>query len=234
MIKKISSFGDQAVLCDFGEEVTKEVNSNVISVFKIVQSKISNKEIIGIKNCVPSYNKLLISFDLQLIDLKKVLHFIENLNFATESISQLGKNWKLPVCYDEEFGIDQENVSKSTGLNIDKIIDLHQKTNFYVYMIGFMPGLPYMGDLDSSLYVPRLETPRVEIAEGSVIIAEKFCCIFPRKSPCGWNIIGRTPAKLFDQSNKEHPSLLSPGDTVELYRMDKNSFSKFDPRELGC
>ena len=66
MIKKISSFGDQAVLCDFGEEVTKEVNSNVISVFKIVQSKISNKEIIGIKNCVPSYNKLLISFDLQL------------------------------------------------------------------------------------------------------------------------------------------------------------------------
>ena len=101
-------------------------------------------------------------------------------------------------------------------------------------MIGFMPGLPYMGDLDSSLYVPRLETPRVEIAEGSVIIAEKFCCIFPRKSPCGWSIIGRTPAKLFYQSNKEHPSLLSPGDTVELYRMDKNSFSKFDPRELGC
>lgn len=99
-------------------------------------------------------------------------------------------------------------------------------------MIGFMPGLPYMGDLNNSLYVPRLETPRVEIAEGSVIIAEKFCCIFPRKNPCGWSILGRTPVKLFDQTNQNNPSLLSPGDTVNFYKITKSNFFNFDNRNL--
>lgn len=232
MIKKIIPFGDQAVLCDFGEEVTKEINNNVICVFKIIQQKIFKNEIVGIKNCVPSYNKLLINYDLKKISLLEIIHFIENTNFAKEVISQHGKSWKLPICYDEEFGIDQESVSKSTGLSINEVLDLHQKTSFYIYMIGFMPGLPYMGDLNNSLYVPRLETPRVEIAEGSVIIAEKFCCIFPRKSPCGWSILGRTPAKLFDQTNQNNPSLLSPGDTVNFYKITKSNFFNFDNREL--
>ena len=232
MIKKIIPFGDQAVLCDFGEEVTKEINNNVICVFKIIQQKIFKHEIVGIKNCVPSYNKLLINYDLKKISLLEIIHFIENTNFAKEVISQHSKSWKLPICYDEEFGIDQENVSKSTGLSINEVLDLHQKTSFYIYMIGFMPGLPYMGDLNNSLYVPRLETPRVEIAEGSVIIAEKFCCIFPRKNPCGWSILGRTPVKLFDQTNQNNPSLLSPGDTVNFYKITKSNFFNFDNRNL--
>jgi inhibitor of KinA len=232
MIKKIIPFGDQAVLCDFGEEVTKEINNNVICVFKIIQQKIFKHEIVGIKNCVPSYNKLLINYDLKKISLLEIINFIENTNFSKEVISQHSKSWKLPICYDEEFGIDQENVSKSTGLSINEVLDLHQKTSFYIYMIGFMPGLPYMGDLNNSLYVPRLETPRVEIAEGSVIIAEKFCCIFPRKNPCGWSILGRTPVKLFDQTNQNNPSLLSPGDTVNFYKITKSNFFNFDNRNL--
>lgn len=92
-------------------------------------------------------------------------------------------------------------------------------------MIGFMPGFPYMGDLDDKLYTPRLETPRVEILDGSIIIAEKFCAIYPYKNPGGWNILGRTPIKLFDQDSA-NPCLLSPGDNVQFYKINLEEFTK--------
>ena len=232
MLKGISSFGDQAIICDFGEEVNQGVNGEVIALFKILQNKINNNQIDGIKNCVPSYNKLVINFDLNITTSKSLISFINTLTGERSNFNQVGQKWNLPVCYDEEFGIDQLQISKQTGISVQEIIEMHQQTNFYIYMIGFMPGLPYMGDLDSKLHVPRLKTPRVEISKGSVIIAEQFCGIFPRNSPCGWSIIGKTPVVFFNQDSANKPSLLSPGDLVQFYSISKKDFENFDMKNF--
>ena len=226
MIKQILNFGDQGIICDFGDEVRKEINLKVISLFNIINAKIKNAEIVGIKNCIPSYNKLIINFDLAQTTFEKLSDFLKSIKeHDSDDVLQNQKTWKVPVCYDEVFGIDQERVSKYTGLAVSEILDMHEKTNFYIYMIGFMPGFPYMGDLDDKLYTPRLETPRVEILDGSIIIAEKFCAIYPYKNPGGWNVLGRTPIKLFDQDSP-NPCLLSPGDNVQFYKINLEEFTK--------
>ena len=113
--------------------------------------------------------------------------------------------------------------SKKTKINEDLIINSHLSTQFFVYMIGFMPGLPFMGDLETNLNVPRLMTPRLQVPPGSVGIVDKFCVIYPNKSPGGWNIIGRTPIKLFDK-NKIKATLLNPGSKVKICKISKKEF----------
>ena len=95
-------------------------------------------------------------------------------------------------------------------------------------MIGFMPGLPFMGDLDSNLNVPRLINPRLRVPSGSVGIVEKFCVIYPNESPGGWNIIGNTPLKVFDELNLSNPTLIKPGDQINFYKISKQEFIKWN------
>ena len=110
----------------------------------------------------------------------------------------------------------------------DEIINIHLNTNYFVYMVGFIPGHPFMGDLDSRLFLNRLKTPRVKIPAGSVGIVEKFCNIYPYESPGGWNIIGRTPTKLFNKKDESNPCLLSPGDSVKFKLISKKEFEKLN------
>ena len=114
------------------------------------------------------------------------------------------------------------------GHNKEEIINTHLKSTLFIYMIGFVPGHPFMGDLDSKLFLNRLKTPRVKVPAGSVGIVEKFCNIYPYESPGGWNIIGRTPIKLFNNKDNFKPSLLSPGDTVNFKKISKKEFHNFE------
>lgn len=223
MIKNILDYGDQAVLIDFGNEIKKEINQNVIFVFKKLKQIIKEKNIQGIENIIPSYNKLVIQFNLNLINSSQVRDTILRVKEEKFEINFKPKKIEIPICYDLEYGIDLERLTNITNLSIDEIIETHLNTNFYVYMLGFMPGFPYMGDLDSKLYSKRLTTPRVEIDEGSVIIVEEFCAIYPYKSPGGWNIIGKTPLKLFNQ-NQSNPNLINPGDEVNFKNISKSQF----------
>ena len=122
--------------------------------------------------------------------------------------------------------MDLENISRTLKMNKDEIINIHLNTDFFVYMVGFIPGHPFMGDLESKLFLNRLETPRVKIPAGSVGIVEKFCNIYPYESPGGWNIIGKTPIKLFNKQNESNPCLLSPGDSVKFKSISKMEFEK--------
>jgi len=120
--------------------------------------------------------------------------------------------------------LDLKNIVKELKLSKEEIINYHLNTTFFIYMIGFVPGHPFMGDLNPKLFLNRLKTPRVKVPEGSVGIVEKFCNIYPYESPGGWNILGRTPLKLFDNKNKTKPCLLSPGDTVKFKSISKEEF----------
>ena len=224
MFKKLNNIGDCGIVCDFGNEVNREINTSVIKLFHHVKKEVFQGNLKGVLNYTPSYNKLIINFDLGKTSSSKIIDFLKSVDFAKLNLSQSSKKWTIPICYD--FEIDLENISKTLKIDRNEIIKIHLNTNFFIYMIGFVPGHPFMGDLDPKLFLNRLKTPRVKIPPGSVGIVEKFCNIYPYESPGGWNIIGRTPTKLFDVQNESSPCLLSPGDTIKFKSISKEEFER--------
>ena len=224
MIRKLNNIGDCGIVCDFGEEVNREINTGVIKLFQHVKNEVSKGNLNGILNYTPSYNNLIINFDLERINSSKIIDFIKTVDFSKLNLSQNSKKWTIPICYD--FELDLDNMSKTLKMNKEEIVNIHLNTNFFVYMVGFIPGHPFMGDLSSELFLNRLKTPRVKIPAGSVGVVEKFCNIYPYESPGGWNIIGRTPTKLFNKQDETNPCLLSAGDTIKFKSVSKKEFEK--------
>ena len=223
MIKNISNLGDAALYCDFGSEVNKEINSKVIQYFK----NIKEKNIEGITNMTPSYNKLIISFDLNItnfLSLKKKIENLEIKKFANIK----NKLIKIPICCDKIFALDIKNLEKKLKISENKILEKFFSKNYYCYMTGFIAGHPFLGDTDVSLRAKRLETPRVKIPKGSVGITEQFCNIYTFESPGGWNIIGNTPVNVFDKTNELRPNLINPGDTVIFEQISKEEYGKYN------
>jgi inhibitor of KinA len=226
MLKKIKNIGDCGISCDCGDEVSKEINKEVIKLFNFIKESVNSKKIKGILNYTPSYNKLIINFELGEINSQQIIDFIKRSDYSKTSLSKKNKLIKIPICYDEEFALDIKRLEEKTRLNFKKIANEHLNTDFFVYMIGFVPGQPFLGDLNKSLFHDRLDTPRVKINKGSVGIVEKFCTIYTFESPGGWNIIGKTPLDLFN-INKKNTSLLSPGDTVKFMSITKKELLSF-------
>ena len=221
MIKNISNLGDAALYCDFGIEVNKEINTNVIKYFK----NIKEKKIEGVTNITPSYNKLIVSFDLNLTNFNDLKNKIENLEL-NEFTKNKSKSIKIPICCDKKFALDIQNLEKKLKISEDKIFKNFFSREYYCYMTGFIAGLPFLGDIHESLIVKRLETPRVRVPKGSVGIAEQFCNIYTFESPGGWNIIGNTPLNIFDKTNELMPSLINPGDTVSFNQISIDEYEK--------
>ena len=226
MLKKISNIGDCGITCDFGDEVNKNTNKEVIKLFNFIQDSVNKSKIKGILNYTPSYNKLIINFELGQIKSNEIIEFIKSSDYSKINLPENNKIVEIPICYDEEFALDIKRLEQKTKLNFKEIVSKHLETNFFVYMIGFVPGQPFLGDLSESLFHDRLDTPRIRINKGSVGIVEKFCTIYTFESPGGWNIIGRTPFELFN-INKTNTSILSPGDNVKFKSISKKEFTLF-------
>jgi len=221
MLKNILNLGDAALYCDFGKEVNKETNANVIKYFK----NIKEKQIEGITNITPSYNKLIISFDLNVTNFHSIKKIIENLELKDFTNVQ-GKLINIPICCDENFALDIKRLEKKLNITKDKIYEKFFSKEYYCYMTGFIAGHPFLGDIDEALRAKRLETPRVKIPKGSVGITEQFCNIYSFESPGGWNIIGNTPLNIFDKSNELKPNLINPGDTVKFNQITAEEYKK--------
>ena len=219
MIKNISNLGDAALYCDFGDEVNKDVNSNVIKYFKLIREK----NIKGITNITPSYNKLIVSFDLNLTSFLELKEKIINIKL-TNILDNKVKTIKIPVCCDDDFALDIERLTKKLNLSKKKILYKYFDKEYFCYMTGFIAGMPFMGDIDEKIQLNRLETPRLKVPKGSVGITEQFSNIYTFESPGGWNIIGNTPIKVFDKLNLEKPTLINPGDKVLFYEISKKEF----------
>ena len=221
MIKNISNLGDAALYCDFGTEVNKEINRNVINYF----NNLRDSNFLGITNITPSYNKLVISFDLKLTSFAKLKKQVENLEL--KKINNSKKNQiKIPVCCAEEFALDIKRLQKLLKINEAKIYETFFSKNYYCYMTGFIAGMPFLGDMDKSLFAKRLETPRVKVPKNSIGITEQFCNIYTFESPGGWNIIGKTPVDIFDNKKNTEPNLINPGDTISFYPISKLEYEK--------
>ena len=222
MFEKIYNISDQGIICDFGNEITKEINAKVIGVFNYINNNLDIKNELGIINCVPSYNKIVIQYDLLVTSSDAIIKYISSIKEDSLTYQNNQKKFELPICYDTEYGLDLESISKQNKISIEEIIHLHLETSFYIYMMGFLPGFPFMGDLNNKLFTSRLTTPRVLVPANSVAIVEKFCAIYPFESPGGWNIIGKTPTKLFEK-NKKNPFLLYPGAQVKFKSISKTA-----------
>ena len=223
MVKNISNLGDAAVYCDFGSEVNETINTNVIDHFHHISKLIKDKKIEGITNLTPSYNKLIISFDLTITNYIKIKNFIEGLTINRD-IKNNNQKIKIPVCCDEEYGLDFLRLTKKLNIDKNKILELYFNKEYFCYMTGFIAGMPFLGDLNESIRCDRLETPRLKMPKGSVGITEQFANIYTFESPGGWNIIGNTPKKIFDDKNLAQPALVNPGDKVSFYQITKKEY----------
>ena len=221
MIKNILNLGDAAVYCDFGKDVNQEINTNVINYFK----NIKDKKIEGITNITPSYNKLIVSFDLEITSYLKIKKIIENLELE-KKFDKENKLIEIPVCCEKDFKLDHDRLEKKLNIAYDKILEIFFSKEYFCYMTGFIAGMPFLGDVSKKLRVKRLETPRVKVPKGSVGLTEQFCNIYTYESPGGWNIIGNTPLEIFNKENQSEPTLINPGDKVKFNKITKEEYDK--------
>ena len=223
MIKNISNLGDTALYCDFGIEVNKSTNSEVIKYFNAIRVK----NIDGINNLTPSYNKLIISFDLRITNFSKIKNIIENLDTSIEQIKN-NKKIEVPVCCDASLALDIARLENKLMLNKKEILENFFNKEYFCYMTGFIAGMPFLGDLYENLRAQRLETPRVKVPQGSVGITEQFANIYTFNSPGGWNILGNTPVKIFDNNKEKDPNLINPGDTVIFKEISLEEYQSYN------
>ncbi|MFJ7918937.1 5-oxoprolinase subunit PxpB [Lysinibacillus fusiformis] len=172
--------------------------------------------------CVASYHTVT-AYVKQRIDVDLLRRQWLDSQASTAIDDKTNRLLNIPVCYDEEFALDRQRVMDYTGLSFEDIKMLHMSKSYYVYLIGFLPGFPYLGELDSKLFVPRLGKPRASVSASSVGVGGGQTGIYPVDSPGGWNIIGQTPFELFNVNGKE-PFLFELGDEVQFYEITKQQY----------
>tara|TARA_B100000424_G_scaffold234927_1_gene199016 strand:- start:1051 stop:1725 length:675 start_codon:yes stop_codon:yes gene_type:complete len=221
MIKNILNLGDAAVYCDFGDKVSQEINTNVIKYFK----NIRDKKIEGITNITPSYNKLIVSFDLNVTNYSTIKKKIENIE-VKEKEEKVSKLIEIPICCEKNFNLDHKRLEETLNIKFEKILEIFFSKDYFCYMTGFIAGMPFLGDINEKLRAKRLNTPRVKVPKGSIGLTEQFCNIYTYESPGGWNIIGNTPLSIFNKNNHDNPTLINPGDKVRFKQIDKEQYDK--------
>ena len=208
---RIIPYGDAAVLVEFGDVVDRQLNSLVIA----LDRQLAEKDIPGVQETMPAFRSLMIRFDPLVTDHVALEQALTPYLDGKSVDYSGGSKWHLPVCYHPEVGLDLDAIAKSCGLPLESASELHCQEVQHVYMIGFLPGHPYLGDLPAELNLSRREEPRLQVPRGSVGIANGLSVIYPVDCPGGWNIIGRTPVPLFSFAS-DTPSLLAPGDDVRF------------------
>jgi KipI family sensor histidine kinase inhibitor len=214
--------GDKAILVELGDTIDPELNHRV----RNLMLAILKARIRGITESVPTYRSLLVYYDPLEIgpkELRETLHVL--VQQLEEGEFPKPKTIEIPTVYGGEYGPDVEFVATYNGLSVQEVVQIHTGTPYLVYMLGFIPGFPYLGGMSPRIATPRLETPRTNIPPGSVGIAENQTGIYPTESPGGWRVIGRTPLKLFDP-NREPPALLQAGDYLTFVSITPEEFTR--------
>lgn len=206
--------GDSGIEIIFGDSIKEAINNKV----QAFAEDFRQKALVGVLDIVPSYASVLINYDPLQITYKALLSAINNEIevLKNDYLDAKCEILNIPVYYGGAYGVDIEAVARHNDLSVESLIKIHTAALYRVYMLGFKPGFPYLGGMSEQLEMPRLESPRVEIAAGSVGIAGKQTGIYPQNSPGGWRIIGHTPLKLIDW-NQEQIALLRAGQYVRFY-----------------
>ncbi|MEL6197433.1 MAG: 5-oxoprolinase subunit PxpB [Pseudomonadota bacterium] len=218
-------FGDAAVIVEFGARKDRALSAAVLALDAAVGAAVAagagapEGPFAGLRETAPSFRSLLVQFDPIVTDAARIEAGIRALlpDLAAGGERGEARLWRLPACYEGDYAPDLAAVAAAAGLSAGAVVEMHASITHHVYMIGFLPGCPYMGDLPAAIDLPRRADPRIAVPAGSVAIAVGLTVIYPFESPGGWHLIGRTPAALFDpaaEAKAAAPVLLSPGDAV--------------------
>tara|TARA_B100000809_G_C15104712_1_gene518289 strand:- start:534 stop:1265 length:732 start_codon:yes stop_codon:yes gene_type:complete len=221
---KYKQFGSRAILIEWPAKIDEKILKDILQ-FK--NQITSNKKGL-IEECIIAYHSLTIVYLKEIIDFSFEKKCLSSLYLEERSTSETTSFlWKIPVCYDMEFGIDLEEMSSTLNLSISEIVDLHAQTIYTVYFIGFLPGFLYLGGLDRRLEIKRKPNPRLYVAKGSVAIGGSQTGIYPMDSAGGWNIIGKTPLTFFNL-NSDNPCFAKPGDKIQFVPISRDEFRKLE------
>ncbi|MEH7013121.1 5-oxoprolinase subunit PxpB [Neobacillus niacini] len=226
MSVEIVPIGDSAITITFGNEIDESTHHTINQFLETFR----RNKIDGVIECVPTYTSVAIFYDPAKIGyshvVKKVFSIYES---AMESRSQSSIVYRIPVYYGGKTGPDLRFVAEFNNISEQEVINLHSNREYLIYMIGFVPGFPYLGGLSKKIAAPRLEKPRATIAAGSVGIGGNQTGIYPAEVPSGWRIIGITPLSLFDIEN-DKPSILSAGNHVTFFSVNYEEFLSIKER----
>ncbi|WP_445747537.1 5-oxoprolinase subunit PxpB [Polaribacter sp.] len=214
------SFGENAMLIEWQPTISIEILDDIL----LFQSKILAQKQNLITDIIVGYHSLTIVYNDYIINYLEEITVLQSI-YKSELTIKKNSNflWEIPVCYEDEFGLDLEEISEKTTLSKCEIIQLHSEAIYTVFFIGFLPGFLYLGGLDFRLFFDRKPNPRLQIEKGSVAIGGKQTGIYPSNSPGGWNIIGKTPITFFDVE-KEKPCFASPKDRIQFVSVSKKEF----------
>ncbi|NHF60126.1 5-oxoprolinase subunit PxpB [Flavobacteriaceae bacterium TP-CH-4] len=213
----IRPFGVHAILVEWPNKVQEAILEDILQFMECLKSNLD----MHLWELVPAYNSLTLIRRGDPIDFEKFSGQLREWYDEKGTTSPKDKFlWRLPVCYDIDFGIDLEDVSQRLGMSIPELIDLHTKNTYTVFGIGFLPGFMYLGGLTSALEIPRKATPRLKVVKGAVGLAGRQTGIYPQESPGGWNIIGNCAIPIFD-AKKNPPCLVKVGDKIQFYGISR-------------
>ncbi len=219
MAVKFLPSADSAVIVEFGDGIDRSVSDQVLG----LAARMRATDVAGVIEVVPTFRSLMVHYDPLRTSSAALIRAIQGLLISRIALDCKRRLWRVPVCYESDFAPDLANVARQTKLALEEIVALHTGTRYHVYMIGFVPGFPYMGDLAQRLVLPRRADPRIRVPPGSVAIATSLTAIYPLESPGGWHLIGTTPTRMFD-THDSPPALLAPGDAVEFEAIDRATF----------
>jgi KipI family sensor histidine kinase inhibitor len=219
--------GDRALLVEYGEAIDPVVNEKI----RVVTALLKKYPSAGIEAVIPAYRNLAILYDPLVTSPDQLKTILENLDHRLQEIRIPEPHTvEIPVCYGGEFGPDIGIVAEHNRLYAEEVIAIHSATVYPIYMIGFAPGFCYLGGLDRRLHTPRRKTPRTLLPAGSVGIAEAQTGMYPQDSPGGWQIIGRTPLRLFAPERK-NPFLYESGDRIRFVPISEEEFHRLAGQE---
>lgn len=199
--------GDTALVIEFGDRIDRGLNDQVLA----LAARLEAARLDGVIEVVPTFRSLMVHYDPLSLSFPALVARIGKLMQGLRKTETAPRRWRLPACYDASLAPDLDDVAARANLKPAQVIERHSATAYHVYMLGFLPGQAYMGDVTPALALPRRESPRTRIPAGSLAIAMTMTCIFPMETPCGWHLIGRSPVPLWTAGGA---ALLRPGDAV--------------------
>lgn len=220
---KLSPLGDSALLIELGRSIDPLIHERVLKLITLLEEA----SLPGIHEWVPAYCSVTLFYDPSVISYNRLTNHLFKLKEQMDDVTQTESQViHIPVCYGGQMGPDLDQVARHNGLTPDEVIALHSQSYYLIYMLGFSPGFPYLGGLSPRLATPRHASPRPRVAAGSVGIANSQTGIYSIESPGGWQIIGRTPLKLYDP---EQPSfLLKAGDYVRFIPISQKEYEQIE------
>ena len=222
MNPRLLDLGDGALTLEFGDRIDPALNARVMA----ARSALATLKLDGISDLVPTYRSLTVHFDPLQLDRDALGRALLQAAASPDQKSAPATRWLIPVIFGGEFGPDLAQVAQTTGRSESDVIAAVCATELRVFLIGFLPGFPYLGELPDWLHLPRRTTPRTAVPANSLAIAGPQVAVYPWQSPGGWHLLGRTPARMFDVADAERPALLAPGDSVRFRAIEHSEFDE--------